>query len=79
MCRSRGEAAEPNGNFKLNGNYGDLAASLPFAITSPQTGRGTFSQGGSPVIVFCAVSPAKIYNFVLYTPDRIAGSEQQVD
>ena len=63
------DASEPGGNFA------DLAGTETYMITSPQTGRGTFSLGGSPNIVFYAVSPSKLYNFVLYASDRIAASE----
>jgi hypothetical protein len=61
----------------LSGNYGDIAGTEPYAFTSLQTGRGVFTSSGSPNIVFYAVSPSKLYNFVLYNPDRIAVSELQ--
>ncbi len=66
-----------DGAFPEDYNVADVAGTEAYTITSPQTGRGTFTYAGSEVIVFYAVSPSKIYNFVLYTPDRIAQSEQQ--
>jgi len=59
------------------GNYSDQAASGAYNFTNPATGRGTITVPGGNGIVFYAVSPAKFYNFVLDTPDRIAVSEQQ--
>ena len=63
--------------FPEDYNVADIAGTEAYTITSPQTGRGTFSSSGSENIVFYAVSPSKIYNFVLYTADRIAESDQQ--
>jgi hypothetical protein len=60
-----------------SGNFGDQAGTEPYTFTSAQTGRGTFSSSGSPNIVFYAVSPSKLYNFVMYAADRIAVSELQ--
>ncbi len=60
-----------------SGNYSDQARTASYSVTSSTTGKILITVPGGNEIVFYAVSPTKLYNFVLYTPDRIAESEQQ--